>query len=117
MGTPTYEARKIGDTYKMVRVDAGHKAKISTMTVGGALLVLAGLARRGTSGLVAAAVGGGLLYCGLSGRAPGEVLPPLLHRKRRPDETVGASYPRQKLGQSTQLPEDDLDEQLMESFP
>src|SRR5688572_6509413 len=106
MATPQYEAVKVGDSYKLVRVDPQHKAALSTMTIGGGLLAILGLTRRGILGTTVLALGGSLIYCGLSGRAPGEVLSSLVQRKRRPDETVGASYPQQRLGQSTQLPED-----------
>jgi tetrahydromethanopterin S-methyltransferase subunit D len=70
MGTPAYEAVKVGDTYKMVRVDPEHKANLSKLTVGGGLLALMGIARRGILGAGLVAAGGTLIYCGLAERDP-----------------------------------------------
>ena len=117
MGTPTYEAQKVGDTYKMVRVDAEHKAKLSKLTVGGGLLALMGISRRGILGTSLVIVGGTLIYCGLSERDPMELLDSILKRRRVPKDNVGPSHHHQLAAQTPQLPEDELDEQVMESFP
>jgi hypothetical protein len=117
MGTPTYEAQKVGDTYKMVRVDADHKAKLSKLTVGGGLLALMGIARRGILGTGLVVVGGTLIYCGLAERDPMELLDSLLRRRRVSQDKIGPSHHHQHAIRAEQLPEDELDEQVMESFP
>src|SRR5436305_5555401 len=117
MGTPTYEAQKIGDTYKLVRTDAEHKAKVSKLAIGGGLLALMGIARRGILGTGLVAVGGTLIYCGLAERDPMELLDSLLRRRRVPKDKIGPSHHHQDAVRADQLPEDELDEQVMESFP
>ena len=118
MGTPVYEAQKVGDTYKLVRVDPEHKARLSKLTVGGGLLALMGIARRGIMGTGLVLVGGTLIYCGLAERDPMELVDSILRRKRMPRDTVGPSHHHKYAGKAAeQLPEDELDEQVMESFP
>jgi hypothetical protein len=117
MGTPVYEARKVGDTYKIVRVDPEHRANLSTFTISGGLLALMGIARRGFTGAGLVLVGGVLIYCGLSERDPRELLDSVLRRRRVPKDTVGPSQHHQPTGERAQLPEDEVDEQVMESFP
>ena len=117
MGTPAYEAQKVGDTYKLVRVDPEHKARLSKLTVGGGLLALMGIARRGIVGTGLVLVGGTLIYCGLAERDPMELLDSLLRRRRVPKDKVGPSHHHGHAARGGQLPEDELDEQLMESFP
>ena len=117
MGTPVYEAQKVGDTYKLVRVDAQHKSRLSKLTVGGGLLAIMGLARRGILGTGLVLVGGTLIYCGLAQRDPMELLDSLLRRSRVPKGTVGPSHHHQDQAKGEQLPEDEIDEQAMESFP
>ena len=117
MGTPVYEAVKVGDTYKMVRVDPEHKAKVSKLTIGGGLLALMGIARRGILGTGLVLIGGTLIYCGLAERDPMELLDSLLSRRRVPKDGVGPSHHHEHATRAGQLPEDELDEQVMESFP
>lgn len=117
MGTPVYEAQKVGDTYKLVRVDAEHKAKLSKLTVGGGLLALMGIARRGILGAGLVVVGGTLIYCGVAERDPMELLDSILRRRRVPKDKVGPSHHHQLAVEADQLPEDEVDEQAMESFP
>lgn len=117
MGTPAYEAVKIGDTYKMVRVDPEHKAKLSKLTIGGGLLALMGIARRGILGTGLVLVGGTLIYCGLAERDPMELVDSLLRRRRVPKDKIGPSHHHEGASKGAQLPEDEVDEQVMESFP
>jgi hypothetical protein len=118
MGTPAYEAVKVGDTYKMVRVDPEYKANLSKLTIGGGLLTLMGIARRGILGAGLVVAGGTLIYCGLAQRDPMELVNSLLRRRRVPKDRVGPSHHHQYAGKKAeQLPEDELDEQVMESFP
>src|ERR1051325_568968 len=116
-GTPIYEAVKVGDTYKMVRVDPEHKAKLSQLAIGGVLLALMGIARRGILGTGLVLVGGTLVYCGLAERDPKELLDSLLRRRRVPKDKIGPSHHHQHATKTDQLPEDEVDEQAMESFP
>ena len=116
-GTPVYEAVKVGDTYKMVRVDPEHKARVSKLTIGGGLLALLGIARRGTLGTGLVLVGGTLIYCGLAERDPMELLDSLLRRRRVPRDKIGPSHHHSHAVKAGQLPEDEVDEQAMESFP
>jgi len=118
MGTPAYEAVKVGDTYKMVRVDPEYKASLSKLTIGGGLLALMGIARRGILGAGLVVAGGTLIYCGVAQRDPMELVNSLLRRRRVPKDRVGPSHHHQYAGKKAeQLPEDELDEQVMESFP
>lgn len=117
MGTPVYEAVKVDDSYKLVRVDPEHKAKLSKLAVGGGLLALLGIARRGILGTSLVVVGGTLIYCGLSDRDPMDLLDSILARRRVPKDKVGPSHHHQHAGEPCQLPEDELDERVMESFP
>jgi hypothetical protein len=117
MATPTYEARKVGDTYKLVRVDTPHKVRVSTMTIGGALLLLAGLARRGTSGTVVALIGGGLLSFGVAGGEPRKLFASIRKRFFTYTKEDGPTYQNEYGPHGDQSPEDALDEQVMESFP
>src|SRR5437867_13388841 len=117
MGTPVYEAQKVGDTYKLVRVDPEHKAKLSKLTVGGGLLALMGISRRGILGTSLVIIGGTLIYCGLAERDPMELLDSILRRRRVPKDKVGPSHHHESAAKGAQLPEDELDEQVMESVP
>ncbi len=117
MATPTYEARKVGDTYKMVRVDTPHKVRVSTLTIGGGLLLVAGWARRGLCGAFVAGVGGGLLWAGLDGREPGKIWSDFKKRFGRPLSADGPSHQHEDQKKSDQPAEDEVDEQAMESFP
>jgi hypothetical protein len=117
MGMPVYEAVKVGDSYKLVRTDPEHKAKLSKLTVGGGLLALMGIARRGILGTSLVLVGGTLVYCGLAERDPMELLDSLLRRRRMTRDKVGPTHRHQYEAREAQLPEDELDEQVMESFP
>ena len=116
-GTPVYEAVKVGDSYKMVRVDAEHKAKLSKLTIGGGLLALLGIARRGVLGAGLVLAGGTLIYCGLAERDPKELLDSMLRRRRTPRDKIGPSHHHSHAVKADQLPEDEVDEQAMESFP
>ena len=116
-GTPVYEAVKVGDTYKMVRVDPEHKAKLSKLAIGGGLLALMGLARRGILGTGLVLAGGTLIYCGLAERDPMELVDSLLRRRRVPKDKIGPSHHHSDATRTDQVPEDEVDEQAMESFP
>src|SRR5687767_288381 len=111
MATPTYEARKVGDTYKLIRVDTPHKIRVSGMTIGGAFLLLAGLARRGTSGTIVAIVGGGLLSIGLAGGEPKKLYSSIRKRLFKYTKEDGPTYQNEYGPHGDQSPEDDVDEQ------
>jgi len=107
-GTPAYEAVKVGDTYKMVRVDPEHKARVSKLTVGGGLLALMGIAKRGVLGTGLVLVGGTLIYCGLAERDPMELLDSLLRRRRVPKDKIGPSHHHSHAATTDQVPEDEV---------
>jgi hypothetical protein len=76
-GTPTYEARKVGDEYVLVPAGiprgAAQELQIGWFA-GGSVLTLYGLFRGGFRGLLSCAVGAGLLYCGFTGTNPLDML-------------------------------------------
>lgn len=116
MTQPRYVARRIGNEYTFVRADAEGVILSSLATVGGGLLALAGLKHRSIIGLAIAAVGGGVVYYGLTGKNP------LLQLQAaccaNPLENGrGPSHQHEDSSQSQQTPSDEVEEASMESFP
>ena len=81
MTAPHYVAVKVNDRYEMRRADPQGKVANSMMTVGGGLLALYGLSRRGVLGTLTALLGGGMMYTGLTGRDPLQLIEQLRHRR------------------------------------
>jgi hypothetical protein len=64
--------------------------------------------------MLGACAGAAMLYRGLTGRNPLELL---AHRASRNDASLAPSYQNEQTGRSAQLPDDEVDEASMESFP
>jgi len=112
--SPRYVAKKTGDKYVMVRQD--QPAACAGWTAGGALLAMAGLARGGISGGIAALAGGAMLYRGITGRNPLEGIMELGAQSDL-EQDRGPSYQHDHRRRAEQQPIDKLEEASMESFP
>ena len=110
---PRYVAVKVNDRYEMRRADAQGKVAHSMMVAGGGLLALYGLSRRGIVGSLTALLGGGMIYTGLTGRDPMQLVEYLRHRRN----LESPSHQNDNLASTEQKPQDELDEASMESFP
>lgn len=116
MSVPHYTARKVGDSYVMVRTDTPMGCKAPLSVFAGSALIACGLLRRGMCGLLCAAVGGGTLYHGITGRNPLTALAGI----GRGRFNSGPTFPRDEeaAAQSIeQTPDDEVEEASMESFP
>ena len=110
--TPTYVAKRIGDEYVMIRVDAEGVIQRAGLAGLGLGLIGYGLMKRGIFGLLSCAAGSALAYSGWTGRS-------LLDHARRvaaPSAKSSASTDANaNSGHKTKA--DAVDEALMESFP
>ena len=114
MSTPRYVAVKVGDDYELRRMDADYRSKADTMAAAGFLLGVLGLARKSLPGLVVAAGGFGLAYCGYTGRDPLKLV------RKQADKWLpqgSPSHQHDDAAPSSQQPMDEVDEASMESFP
>jgi hypothetical protein len=119
MATPRYAAVKVGDRYEFRRQDEGAEMACSACTFGGGALFLFGLAKRGLLGCASMAVGAGLVYQGVTGRNPWPRLLAFLQNNAQPggDSRLAPSYQNDHRIKAAQLPEDEVEEASMESFP
>jgi len=117
MAAPTYVAKKVGDQYVVVSKNPPATREGSCCLMAGGGLVLAGAVMRGMSGVVLTLIGANLLYRA----ATGQSLCAMLARRDRVGGPSGD--PRQSpthqndVRPTSQVPEDDVDEMVMESFP
>jgi hypothetical protein len=101
--TPTYVAKRVGDEYVLVRVDAEGIIRRAGITGLGLGLVGFGMARKGLVGLAACIGGSMLAYSGWTGRS--------WHTR-----TGSSTAPRPRPA-TPQTADDAIDEAAMESFP
>jgi hypothetical protein len=99
--TPTYVAKRVGDEYVLVRVDAEGIIRRAGVTGLGLGLVGFGMAKRGLVGFVACVAGSMLAYSGWTGRS--------LNTRTGTHATAAKSY--------QPASRDAVDEAAMESFP
>jgi hypothetical protein len=116
MTTPTYIAKRIGNDYKIIRTDTEGVVLSSLTAAGGGLLLLNGILRGGIINKLLAIAGGGIAYYGLTGRNPIEQIKAAFGGGTD-GEDHGPSYQNDEQSASVQLPEDEVDEASMESFP
>ena len=127
MTTPTYVATKTGDQYDLEpqqseAAEAALPPASWTPWIGGGLIVL-GLARRGLAGAVLCAAGGAVLCHALGQVEQAEEQLPAAYNPMPPLETTASpTYPNEadrpnEASRTGQLPEDQVDEESMESFP
>jgi hypothetical protein len=117
MSTPRYVVKRVGNDFQVKRSDSMHRFNSAAFSAGGGALTLLGLRRGGLSGGVVAAVGGLLLYRGITGENPLACL--TAHQSAIFEEGApGPSHQHEhKIGQAQQTPQDPTEEAAMESFP
>jgi len=117
MQAPTYVAKKVGDQYVVVpkNPEATMNLDRGPWLAGGLLLGAMGIARGGLSGTLLTLVGGTLVYRGLTGC---NVLSSMFNAETagNDDGHQSPSY-QHDYAKSRQMPEDEVDEASMESFP
>lgn len=101
--TPTYVAKRVGDEYVLVRVDAEGIIRRAGITGLGLGLIGYGMARKGLVGLLACVGGSMLAYSGWTGRNWGT-------------RTRSSTSPRPRPA-TPQTQDDAVDEAAEESFP
>ena len=116
MNTPTYIAKRIGNDYKIIRTDTEGVVLSSLAALGGGLLMLNGL-RGGFINKLLAVAGGGIAYYGLTGNNPISAIQEVLGKQINKGGEHGPSHQHDSETRGDQLPEDDVDEASMESFP
>ena len=114
MVAPRYVAKRVGEDYQLVRQDSAECAACYTYSLAGGALALMGLRRRTLPGLILAAIGGTLIYRGITGQSPLGFLETQTEEGRAGN--LAPSY-QHDLRRAEQLPVDDIEEASMESFP
>ena len=121
MASPRFVVKRIGNDYKILPADAQSVALSALPLAGGSLLALKGLFRGGVFGQLMLLTGGGLIYYGVTGKNPLDEVKGLLEQYQsggaQPAADRGPSHQHDDTAHSQQLPQDDVDEAAMESFP
>jgi hypothetical protein len=117
MASKHYVAKKVGDRYELMPSSPEATAACAGWAVGGGVLALMGLSRRSIPGLALAAIGGAMVYRGVTGRDPIRLVREMLTCDARGSASETPSYQHDIEGRSTQKPTDAVDEASMESFP
>jgi hypothetical protein len=115
-----FKVEKIGDTYVTVPVDHYPNATRTAFGIWAFIVAMLGVRRGGLLGTGIFAIGGMMLYRGITGRSPlpdswtccGPAKEP---RGQRPNESP--SYQNDARHRAGQIPADHVDEASMESFP
>jgi len=116
--TPRYVAKRVGNDYVLVRVDTPEVATRLGITAAGVLLFGWGVGHRGIGSAIATVAGAAIAYRGWTGENPLDLLPQIRQQLIGGDDPKQApSYPHKQSKRSGQLPEDQVDEAAMESFP
>jgi hypothetical protein len=121
MASPRFVVKRIGNDYKILPADAQGVAMSALPIAGGGLLALKGLFRGGVFGQLMLLTGGGLIYYGMTGKNPIDEVKNLFEQYQQsgqqPQADRGPSHQHDDKVHSEQLPQDDVDEAAMESFP
>lgn len=119
MITPRYVAKRVGNDYVLVRVDTPELATRLGTTAAGVLLLGWGARHRGISSAIATIAGAAIAYRGWTGNNPLDLLPKIRQTLigGGEDPSQAPSYVHNRAQRSGQLPEDNVDEAAMESFP
>ena len=121
MASPRFVVKRIGNDYKILPADAQGVALSALPLAGGGILALKGLFRGGLIGQLMFLTGGGLIYYGVTGKNPIDEIKNLFEQYQSGQfvrqEDHGPSYQHDEQAQSTQQPQDEVDEAAMESFP
>ena len=122
MASPRFVVKRIGNDYKILPADAQGVAMSALPLAGGGLLALKGLFRGGVFGQLMLLTGGGLIYYGMTGKNPLDEIRGAIEKYQSggsilPTQDRGPSHQHDDKTTTDQLPEDDVDEAAMESFP
>lgn len=122
MASPRFVVKRIGNDYKILPADAQGVALSALPLAGGGLLALKGLFRGGVLGQLMFLTGSGLVYYGITGKNPIDEVRKVVDQfnaQAGGDQGSGhgPSYQHDDKAQSTQQPQDEVDEAAMESFP
>jgi len=114
MVRPHYVTKRVGDDYVLVRVDpVGHVGRWVCGGIGMSLL-LRGVRRAGLGSILTCIAGGACLYHAFTGQDPTKFLCDK-NKATTGSQKDSPSFPGP--AKSTQVPEDEVDEASMESFP
>ena len=121
MASPRFVVKRIGNDYKILPADAQGVALSALPLAGGSLLALKGLFRGGVFGQLMLLTGGGLIYYSVTGKNPLDEIRGAIEKYQSggilPTQDRGPSHQHDDKTTTDQLPEDDVDEAAMESFP
>jgi hypothetical protein len=120
MASPRFVVKRIGNDYKILPADAQGVALSALPLAGGGLLALKGLFRGGLFGQLMFLTGSGLVYYGITGKNPIDEVRKVVDQFNNQGAGAsdhGPSHQHDDKSQSTQQPQDEVDESAMESFP